>query len=138
MLTHSNQVKPRELNKISIKKLADQGKHEELNEIIQNISEENFEENGIFANLMKDYFDFKKDELKLVNTFQILSQYMLYSNEHLKKKNKYLKDLIDKQTFYIDEADKLANKQVFSKIKLTFRKFTSNNIEKKMKILIII
>ena len=50
-----------------------------LNAILNNLIQENFSEN--------DYFDFKKEELKIIKNYQVLTQYMIYSVNQLTRKS---------------------------------------------------
>ena len=59
-----------------------------------------------------EYFDFKKEESKLTKTYQVLIQYLLYSVNHLKKKNNLIKDLARQQIKYNETAEEIVHKQV--------------------------
>lgn len=52
-----------------------------------------------------------KNELKLIKAYQVLTQYMIYSVNHLTKKNQLLNDLSQKQMNYNQEAEKIIQKQ---------------------------
>lgn len=116
-LSQNNKLKPKQLDKIDMQYLIRRGKTEEINNIINDYSKENFEEN--------EYFDFKKDERKLVKTYQILTQYLLYSINHLKKKNHLVTDLAQQQKRYNDCADQILHKQ---KMKLKELELVNNDL----------
>ena len=61
----------------------------EINSILNDLSQEKFDEN--------DYFDFNKDELKIIKNYQVLTQYMIYSINQLTRKSEQLKELTDNQ-----------------------------------------
>ena len=98
-----NQIKPKQLRKLDIISLVRSNNIPELKEQITNLGRENFEEN--------DYFEFNKDELKLVKSFQFLIQYMMNSIEYLEKKNEKLSEFIDKQIDFNEDAEKVIKKQ---------------------------
>lgn len=102
-LSQTNKIKPKSLKKIDIIHLIRSNRVAELNELLKDISQEDFEEN--------DYFDFNKDELKLIKSYQILMQYMIYSVNQLTRKNQILNDLANKQVSYNEEAEKYLEKQ---------------------------
>ena len=67
-LSQTNKIKPKSLKKIDIIHLIRSNRVAELNELLKDISQEDFEEN--------DYFDFNKDELKLIkHLFTIINTY---------------------------------------------------------------
>ena len=68
--------------------------------------------NNYNKTLILDYFEFKRDELKLIKTYQVLTQYFLYSINHLKKKNMIIKDLANQQIQYNEAAADIINRQV--------------------------
>jgi hypothetical protein len=72
---------------------------------------ENFEENGK-QKLTSEYFNMKKSEMKLVKSYQVLTQYLLYSIRHLNKKNAIVSDLAEQQYKYNEVADDIIKKQV--------------------------
>ena len=113
-LSQTNKIKPKSLKKIDIIHLIRSNRVAELNELLKDISQEDFEEN--------DYFDFNKDELKLIKSYQILMQYMIYSVNQLTRKNQILNDLANKQVSYNEEAEKYLEKQQ-KKNKRTRRSF---------------
>ena len=88
-LRQKNQITPRLLNRIDIMQLIRTNNIPELNSILNDLSQEKFEEN--------DYFDFTKDELKLIKNYQVLTQYMIYSINQLTRKSEQLKELGDNQ-----------------------------------------
>ena len=102
-LSQTNKIKPKNPKKIDILHLIRSNRIQELNELLMDISQEDFEEN--------DYFDFNKDELKLIKSYQILMQYMIYSVNQLTRKNQLLNDLANKQVSYNEEAENFLKKQ---------------------------
>ena len=98
-----NHIKPKQLRKLDIISLIRSNNIPELKSVIYDLSQENFAEN--------DYFEFNKDELKLVKTYQMMIQYMLYSIEHLENKNQKLSEFIDKQLDYNEAAEQVIEKQ---------------------------
>ena len=88
-LNQKNQITPRQLNRVDIMQLIRTNNIPELNSILNDLSQEKFEEN--------DYFDFTKDELKLIKNYQVLTQYMIYSINQLTRKSEQLKELTDNQ-----------------------------------------
>ena len=98
-----NHIKPKQLRKLDIINLIRTNNISELKSVIYDLSQENFAEN--------DYFEFNKDELKLVKTYQMMIQYMLYSIEHLENKNQKLSEFIDKQLDYNEAAEQVIEKQ---------------------------
>ena len=64
----------------------------ELNSILNDLSQEDFSKN--------EYFDFTKDDLKLIKNYQVLTQYMLFSVNQLTQKGEKLRDLTDNQIQY--------------------------------------
>ena len=102
-LSQTNKIKPKNLKKIDIIHLIRSNRIQELNELLMDISQEDSEEN--------DYFDFNKDELKLIKSYQILMQYMIYSVNQLTRKNQLLNDLANKQVSYNEEAENFLKKQ---------------------------
>ena len=76
----------------------------ELNAILNDLSQENFSDN--------DYFDFTKDELKIIKNYQVLTQYMIYSINQLKRKSETLKNISDDQIQYNQKSEQsIKNKQ---------------------------
>ena len=55
----------------------------------------------------------KKNELKLIKSYQILTQYLLFSIKHLNKKNAIITDLAEQQYKYNEVADDIINQQVY-------------------------
>ena len=102
-LSQTNKIKPKSLKNIDIIHLIRQNNLPELNNILNDLSQENFEEN--------DYFDLNRDELKLIKSYQILTQYMIYSINNLTRKNKLLNELSNQQLNYNEEAEKMLMKQ---------------------------
>ena len=103
VLSGTNRIKPKTLKKVDIQNLIRANRLSELNELLRDLSGENFEEN--------DYFDFNRDELKLVKSYQILMQYMLYSVNHLTRKNQLLNDLAKEQLTINEKAEEVLAKQ---------------------------
>ena len=102
-LSQTNKIKPKTVRRMDIVHLIRSNNIVELNELLRDISQENFDEN--------DYFDFTRDELKLIKSYQILTQYMIYSVNHLTRKNQTLNDLSNKQLKYNQEAEKVIKRQ---------------------------
>ena len=102
-LSQTNKIKPKSLKNIDIIHLIRQNNLPELNNVLNDLSQENFEEN--------DYFDLNRDELKLIKAYQILMQYMIYSINNLTRKNKLLNELSNQQLNYNEEAEKMLIKQ---------------------------
>ena len=88
-LSQKNQITPRQLNRVDIMQLIRTNNIPEINSILNDLSQEKFDEN--------DYFDFTKDELKLIKNYQVLTQYMIYSINQLTRKSEQLKELSDNQ-----------------------------------------
>ena len=59
-----------------------------------------------------DYFEFKNNEKKALKTYQVLTQYLIYSINHLKRKEDIVSSLYSKQKEYNESADNVINKQV--------------------------
>jgi hypothetical protein len=117
-LSQTNKIKPKTLKNIDIIHLIRQNNLPELNNVLNDLSQENFEEN--------DYFDLNRDELKLIKSYQILTQYMIYSINNLTRKNKLLNELSNQQLNYNEEAEKMLIKQQ-KKNQRTRRNFKSIN-----------
>ena len=66
---------------------------------------------GLYITLPLEYFDFTKEEGKLIKTYQVLTQYLLYSINHLKKKNTLITDLSNQQRKYNEAAADILDKQ---------------------------
>ena len=98
-----NKIKPKQLRKLDIIHLIRTNNIPELNSILYDLSQENFAEN--------DYFEFQKDELKLVKTYQMMIQYMMNSINLLEDKNQKLSEFIDKQIDYNQAAENMIEKQ---------------------------
>ena len=98
-----NKIKPKQLKKIDIINLVRNNNIAELKEVLYDLSQENFAEN--------DYFEFKKDELKLIKAYQILMQYMMNNINQLEEKNQILSDFIDKQLDNNEKAEEVLEKQ---------------------------
>ena len=62
-LSQTNKIKPKTVRRMDIVHLIRSNNIVELNELLRDISQENFDEN--------DYFDFTRDELKLLKSYQI-------------------------------------------------------------------
>ena len=91
-LTQKNKITPRQLKRIDIMQLIRSNNTSELNSILNDLSQEDFSKN--------EYFDFTKDELKLIKNYQVLTQYMLFSVNQLSQKGEKLRDLTDNQIQY--------------------------------------
>ena len=88
-LSQKNQITPRQLNRVDIMQLVRTNNIPEINSILNDLSQEKFDEN--------DYFDFNKDELKIIKNYQVLTQYMIYSINQLTRKSEQLKELTENQ-----------------------------------------
>ena len=103
-LNQKNKITPRQLRKSDIMQLIRSNNLPELNSVLNDLSQENFSEN--------DYFDFTKDELKLIKNYQVLTQYMIYSINKLTRKSQELDELANKQIQFNDTAEQaIRNKQ---------------------------
>ena len=103
-LSQKNKVTPRQLNRVDIMQLIRTNNISELNSILNDLSQEKFDEN--------DYFDFTKDELKLIKNYQVLTQYMIYSINQLTRKSEQLKELTDNQKKVNEKSEQnLINKR---------------------------
>ena len=100
-LNQKNKITPRQLKKVDIMQLIRTNNTSELNAILNDLSQENFSEN--------EYFDFTKDELKLIKNYQVLTQYMIYSVNQLTRKSEKLKDLTDTQIQYNQKSEQVIN-----------------------------
>ena len=98
-----NKIKPKQLRKLDIIHLIRSNNIPELKETLNDLSQENFAEN--------DYFEFKKDELKLIKAYQILMQYYMNEINQLEEKNQVLSDFIDKQLDNNEAAVEVLDKQ---------------------------
>ena len=98
-----NKIKPKQLRKLDIINLIRSNNIPELYSVLNDLSQENFAEN--------DYFEFQKDELKLIKTYQMMIQYMIHSISQLEDKNQKISEFIDKQLDYNDAAEKVIAKQ---------------------------
>ena len=98
-----NHIKPKQLRKLDIIHLVRTNNIPELKQVLFDLSQENFAEN--------DYFEFKKDELKLIKAYQILMQYMMNSINHLEEKNQILGEFIEKQLDNNEAAEEVIQKQ---------------------------
>ena len=98
-----NKIKPKQLRKLDIIHLIRSNNLPELNSVLNDLSQENFAEN--------DYFEFQKNELKLIKTYQMMMQYMMNSINHLEAKNQKLCEFIDKQVEYNEAAEQVLEKQ---------------------------
>ena len=96
---NKNRIVPRQLRKVDIMKMVRNENSQELNQIINDLCTENFEEN--------DYFDFSKDELKIIKNYQVLTQYMIYSINKLTRKSEKLKVLNDNQIEFNQNTEKM-------------------------------
>ena len=91
-LSQRNKITPRQLKRIDIMQLIRTNSTSELNSILNDLSQEDFSKN--------EYFDFTKDDLKLIKNYQVLTQYMLFSVNQLTQKGEKLRDLTDNQIQY--------------------------------------
>jgi hypothetical protein len=60
----------------------------------------------------KDYVNWYDVERKILKSFQLLSQYMIYSLNHLNHKNTILQQNANDQLSYNQRADEILKKQV--------------------------
>ena len=102
-LNQHNQIRPKQIKKIDIPALIRGNRMVELNEIFQNLAREDFEEN--------EAFDLENDEYKLIKSYQVLMQYMLFSVNNLTRKHQKLQEVTSKQIQYNKEAEELIKKQ---------------------------
>ena len=103
-LNQKNKITPRQLKRVDIMQLIRTNNTSELNAILNDLSQENFSEN--------DYFDFTKDELKLIKNYQVLTQYMIYSVNQLTRKSETLNNLTSAQIQYNQKSEQsIKNKQ---------------------------
>ena len=98
-----NKIKPKQLRKLDIIHLIRTNNIPELKSVLYDLSQENFKEN--------DYFEFQKDELKLIKTYQMMMQYMMNSINQLEDKNQKLNEFIEKQLDYNEAAEQVIEKQ---------------------------
>ena len=99
-----NQIKPKQLRKLDIIHLIRTNNIPELKAALYDLSQENFAEN--------DYFEFNKDELKLVKVCQMMMQYMMHSINALENKNQLINDFINQQIEYNEAAEQVLEKQI--------------------------
>ena len=83
-----NVITPKYLRNANIDSLLKTNNLEGLNQILQDISQENFDAN--------EFFDFTQNEKKLIEDYQILIQYMLYNINSLARKNQKLNEISNK------------------------------------------
>ena len=83
-----NVITPKYLRNANIDSLLKTNNLEGLNQILQDISQENFDTN--------EFFDFTQNEKKLIEDYQILIQYMLYNINSLARKNQKLNEISNK------------------------------------------
>ena len=103
-LSQKNRITPRQLNRVDIMQLIRTNNIPELNSILNDLSQEKFDEN--------EYFDFTRDELKLIKNYQVLTQYIIYSINQLTRKSEQLKELTDNQIKANQKAEQnLKNKK---------------------------
>ena len=88
-LSQKNKITPRQLKRVDIMQLIRTNNSPELNAILNDLCQENFKES--------EYFDFNKDELKLIKNYQVLTQYMIYNINQLTRETEKLKELNDQQ-----------------------------------------
>ena len=98
-----NKIKPKQLRKLDIIHLIRTNNIPELKSVLYDLSQENFKEN--------DYFEFQKDELKLIKTYQMMMQYMMNSINQLEDKNQKLNEFLEKQLEYNEAAEQVIEKQ---------------------------
>ena len=91
-LRQTNTVTPKILRQIDIMELIRTNNIPALQILLDDLSQEKFEEN--------QYFDFTEDELKIIKNYQILTQYIKFSIDQLSKKSDALKKLTDEQIQY--------------------------------------
>ena len=84
-LSSSEKITPNYLQNSQIETLIKTNNIPELNKVLIDMSQENFDQNK--------YFDLSDNEKKLIKDYQILVQYMLYSINGLTRKNQLLNDL---------------------------------------------
>lgn len=84
-LSSSGKITPNYLQNSQIETLIKTNNIQELNKVLIDMSQENFDQNK--------YFDLSDNEKKLIKDYQILVQYMLYSINGLTRKNQILNDL---------------------------------------------
>ena len=84
-LSSSEKITPNYLQNSQIETLIKTNNIPELNKVLIDMSQENFDQNN--------YFDLSDNEKKLIKDYQILVQYMLYSINGLTRKNQLLNDL---------------------------------------------
>ena len=83
-----NIITPKYLRNANVDSLIKSNNLVGLNQILQDISQENFDSN--------EYFDFTNNEKKLIEDYQILIQYMLYNINTLARKNQKLNEISNK------------------------------------------
>ena len=83
-----NIITPKYLRNANVDSLIKSNNLVGLNQILQDISQENFDSN--------EYFDFTNNEKKLIEDYQILIQYMLYNINSLARKNQKLNEISNK------------------------------------------
>ena len=98
-----NKIKPKQLKKLDIINLVRTNNIPELKQVLYDLSQENFAEN--------DYFEFQKNELKLIKTYQILMQYMMNSINQLEEKNQKLSEFTHTQLDYNEAGEAVLEKQ---------------------------
>ena len=81
----SEKITPNYIQNSQIETLIKTNNIQELNKVLIDMSQENFDQNT--------YFDLSDNEKKLIKDYQILVQYMLYSINGLTRKNQLLNDL---------------------------------------------
>ena len=83
-----NIITPKYLRNANVDSLIKSNNLVGLNQILQDISQENFDTN--------EFFDFTENEEKIIEDYQILIQYMLYNINTLARKNQKLKKISNK------------------------------------------
>ena len=91
-LRPTNAVTPKLLSQIDIMELIRTNNIPALQTIIDDLSQEKFDEN--------QYFDFNESDLKIIKNYQVLTQYLKFSINQLEKKSIGLKNLTEEQIKY--------------------------------------
>jgi len=68
----------------------------------------------------------KNNESKGLKTYQLLTQYMIFSINHLKKRQEIVNDLYIKQKVYNETADDIIDKQV--KLKYLMEEYENQRV----------
>ena len=102
-LSQRNKIRPKNLNEMDIIHLVKTNNVQDLDDLIYNLSQEDFQENG--------YFDLSKSESRLIKCFQILLQYLIHSVNYQTKKNQILNELSVRQLSFNQSAEQLLERQ---------------------------